>query len=182
MKIYTRTGDKGETSLFAGGRVPKHHLRVETYGTVDELNAFIGVIRAEDVPQSADEWLEDIQNDLLVIGADLATPMEQSPEWLTRLSGEKIEQLEAWIDMMDKDLPALQNFILPGGIKAAATTHVARTVCRRAERCCTALQEQSEINETVLTYLNRLSDFFFVLARWLNIQAGEPETRWYGRS
>ncbi|MGB1286667.1 MAG: cob(I)yrinic acid a,c-diamide adenosyltransferase [Aggregatilineales bacterium] len=178
MKIYTKTGDTGETSLFAGGRVPKHHLRVETYGTVDELNSIIGLIRAEDIPAAADTSLETIQNDLLIIGADLATPMEANPEWLVRLTADKVTPLENQIDTMEADLPQLQNFILPGGTRAAASAHVARTVCRRAERLCTALAENHEINPAVLQYLNRLSDFCFVLARWLNLQAGESETRW----
>lgn len=182
MKIYTKTGDKGTTSLFAGGRVPKHHLRVEVYGTVDELNSFVGLIRATAENEKIDGWLHQIQNELFVIGADLATPMDAKADWLTRLEEGREAQIEAWIDELDEDLEPLKNFVLPGGTIAACHAHVARTVCRRAERHCTALSEAEAINPPVLAYLNRLSDFFFALARWLNKQADVSETRWAVRS
>lgn len=178
MKIYTKTGDKGETSLFTGGRVPKHDLRVEAYGTVDELNSYLGMIRTYDLPAPAPEWLEDVQNVLFTIGADLATPLDAKAEWLVRLDGAPAERLEGQIDTMDEALAPLTNFILPGGTPSAATTHIARTVCRRAERMGVALAEEQPINEHVIVYLNRLSDFLFTLSRWLNHHAGESETKW----
>jgi len=183
MKIYTKTGDDGTTSLFAGGRVSKHHLRVEAYGTVDELNSFVGLIRATSEHKNIDEWLEVIQNELFNIGADLATPMDaENVDWLKRLEASPAEQIEIWIDTLDKDLDPLKNFVLPGGTIAACHTHVARTVCRRAERLCVALSESDAINNNVLVYLNRLSDFFFALARWLNKKADIPESKWAVRS
>ncbi len=182
MKIYTRTGDKGETSLFSGGRVRKDHLRVETYGTVDELNSILGLVRAESLPEIAQQRLERVQNELFIIGADLATPMDHSPAWLKRLEESTIESLEIEIDQMAAELPPLKNFILPGGTRAAATVQVARTVCRRAERLTVSLAADEAINLAVITYLNRLSDWLFTLARWINLQADEPETRWTARS
>lgn len=181
MKIYTKTGDSGETSLFAGGRVRKDHVRVEAYGTVDELNSFIGMVRSYALPPQANAWLEHIQNHLFVVGADLATPLDSTPKWLVRLDDQPIAFLENAIDQMDEDLPKMTAFILPGGVPAAAMLHVARTVCRRAERACVTLKHEAAINEAVLRYLNRLSDFLFTLARWVNLQAGEPETKWISR-
>jgi len=182
MKIYTKTGDQGETSLFAGGRVRKDHVRVEAYGTVDELNSLLGVVRSYDLPDQAEAWLEAVQNVLFVVGADLATPMDSSPKWLVRLDEQPITALEQAIDRMDQDLPKMTAFILPGGVPAAAALHVARTVCRRAERVCVSLAADEPINPLVLIYLNRLSDFLFTLARWVNLQAGETETKWISRS
>ncbi|MBE2182061.1 MAG: cob(I)yrinic acid a,c-diamide adenosyltransferase [Anaerolineae bacterium] len=181
MKIYTRGGDKGETSLFSGGRVRKDHLRVEAYGTVDELNSVLGLVRAESLPEIAQERLERVQNELFVIGADLATPMDTSPAWLKRLEESAVEPLENEIDQMTAELPPLKNFILPGGTRAAATVHIARTVCRRAERLTVSLTSEDTINPAVIIYLNRLSDWLFTLARWINLRAGEPETRWAAR-
>ncbi|MDX2160381.1 MAG: cob(I)yrinic acid a,c-diamide adenosyltransferase [bacterium] len=181
MKIYTRTGDAGETSLFAGGRVLKSHMRVEAYGTVDELNSLIGLARAHGLPALADAWLTRIQNELFTVGADLATPLDAKADWLVRLDTAPVDALEADIDRMTGELPELKNFILPGGTPAAAALHVGRTVCRRAERVCVALGQHEPINEHVLVYLNRLSDFLFTLARWVNTQAGESETRWQVR-
>lgn len=181
MKIYTRTGDDGETSLFAGGRVRKSHLRVETYGTVDELNSWLGAVRAGGLPPQADTWLERVQNELFTLGADLATPMDSSPAWLVRMEGGPSVALEANIDQMDAELEPLRAFILPGGTPAAASLHIARTVCRRAERACVALAEHEPINPVAVQYLNRLSDFLFTLARWVNLKAGESETKWTAR-
>jgi cob(I)alamin adenosyltransferase len=178
MKIYTRTGDDGETSLFAGGRVHKDHLRVDAYGTVDELNSTLGVVRSYDLPAQAEAWLTQIQNELFVLGADLATPMEANPAWLVRVPADAATFLEAAIDEMDTTLDPLKAFILPGGTPPAAMLHVARTVCRRAERVCVALRDREGVNPHALVYLNRLSDFLFTLARWVNQQAGEPETKW----
>jgi cob(I)alamin adenosyltransferase len=181
MKIYTRTGDDGTTSLFSGGRVGKNHLRVETYGTVDELNSLLGLVRAYALPEKVSQWLERIQNELFVVGADLATPMDSNPSWLVRLEEGPITLLEENIDWMEAHMEQPKAFILPGGTIPAATLHVARTVCRRAERLCVALVEHEPINPPVLRYLNRLSDFLFVLARYVNHVAGEPETKWLTR-
>jgi cob(I)alamin adenosyltransferase len=181
MKIYTKTGDDGTTSLFSGGRVPKTHLRVEAYGTVDELNSVIGLARAHKPHSQTDVWLMQIQNHLLRMGADLATPMDAKADWVVRIDAETVAWLETTIDTMTAQLPELKNFILPGGTPSAATLHVARTVCRRAERLVVALTEQENIGEYPLVYLNRLSDFLFTLARWENHQAGESEEKWLVR-
>jgi cob(I)alamin adenosyltransferase len=182
MKIYTKTGDQGETSLFAGGRVRKNHLRVEAYGTVDELNSCLGLARSFNLPAQADAWLEIVQNDLFTLGADLATPDAAKAEWLVRVKMEQVTPLEGWIDAMDADLPPLKNFILPGGTSGAGALHLARTICRRAERIAVQLGEEDTINTLVIMYLNRLSDFLFTLARWVNFQAGESETKWSVRT
>jgi cob(I)alamin adenosyltransferase len=181
MKIYTRTGDTGETSLFSGGRVSKTHLRVEAYGTVDELNSLIGLARAYRPHPQTDQWLEQVQNQLFHLGADLATPLNAKAEWVVRMNAETVNWLETTIDQITGDLPELKHFILPGGSLAAAQIHVARTVCRRVERLAVALQAHEALGEHVLTYLNRLSDFLFVLARWENKQAGIPEDQWSAR-
>ncbi len=178
MKIYTRTGDGGDTGLFGGGRVRKHHIRVEAYGTVDELNSWLGVIRTYPLPEQAGRWLETIQNDLFRLGADLATPAEAPPERAVRLEPAAVAALEQAIDTMDVDLPPLASFILPGGTPGAAALHVARTVCRRAERVAVALADVEAVNPAAIMYLNRLSDFLFTLARWINLQAGESEVHW----
>jgi cob(I)alamin adenosyltransferase len=182
MKIYTKTGDKGDTALFSGGRVPKHHLRVESYGTIDELNSILGVVRASKPSSQTDTWLEDLQNQLFHLGADLATPLDAKVDWISRVKPAQVEWLEETIDTMTEELEPLVNFILPGGTMAAAQLHVARTVCRRAERLITALQETEEINASSLVYINRLSDWLFTLARYENLQAGEPESKWVVRS
>jgi len=182
MKIYTKTGDKGDTALFSGGRVPKHHLRVESYGTIDELNSIVGVVRATQPSAQTDTWLEELQNQLFHLGADLATPMDAKADWIARVTAEQVEWLEETIDTMTEQLDPLSNFILPGGTMAGAQLHVARTVCRRAERIVSALQEAEEINTFSLIYINRLSDWLFTLARYENKQAGEPESKWVVRS
>jgi cob(I)alamin adenosyltransferase len=178
MKIYTKTGDDGTTSLFSGGRVAKTHLRVEAYGTVDELNSVLGVARAHKPQPQTDEWLARIQRQLFHLGADLATPLDAKADWVVRIDAEAINWLETTIDRMTAELPELRNFILPGGTPAAAQLHVARTVCRRAERLVVALQTDESLGDYVLVYLNRLSDFLFTLARWENMQAGEPDEKW----
>jgi len=178
MKIYTRTGDDGTTSLFAGGRVPKHHLRVEAYGTVDELNSLLGVVRAWKPNPQTDAWLGQVQRQLFNLGADLATPLNAKSSQIVRADAAMVTWLEETIDRMDADLPPLTSFILPGGSPAGAQLHVARTVCRRAERLVTALHEHEAISEQVLPYLNRLADFLFTIARWENMQAGVPEEKW----
>jgi cob(I)alamin adenosyltransferase len=181
MKLYTKTGDDGTTSLFSGGRVSKHHLRVEAYGTVDELNSVIGVARAHQPHPQTEEWLERIQNQLFHLGADLATPLDAKADWVVRLEAETVRWLETTIDTLTEPLPELKNFILPGGSLVAAQLHVARTVCRRAERLVVALKEHEAVNEQALIYLNRLSDFLFTLARWENWQSGIAEEKWIVR-
>ena len=176
MKIYTRSGDDGTTALFSGGRVAKTHLRVETYGTVDELNSVLGVVRAHQ-PHS-DAWLMAIQKQLFHLGADLSTPLDATSEWVVRVDAAQVAWLESIIDEMTAQLPPLRNFILPGGTPAAAQLHVARTVCRRAERLAVALAASEALNEHILPYLNRLSDALFTLARWENQQAAMPEEKW----
>jgi cob(I)alamin adenosyltransferase len=181
MKIYTRTGDDGTTGLFAGGRVAKTHPRVEAYGTVDELNSAIGLARAHRPSSQGDQWLAQAQHDLFVLGADLATPQDAKADWVMRLDDAAVNWLEAAIDQMTAALPELKHFILPGGTLAAAQLHVARTICRRAERCAVALGQHEAIGDHVVIYLNRLSDFLFTLARWENHQAGVAEATWSAR-
>lgn len=178
MKIYTRTGDDGSTSLFSGGRVSKTDLRVEAYGTVDELNSILGVARAHTPHDQTNSWLEHVQNRLFYLGADLATPLDAKQDWVVRLDAEATAWLEQTIDQMTAELPELKHFILPGGSAAAAHLHVARTVCRRAERISVALSGHEDIGPHVVVYLNRLSDFLFTLARWENHQAGIAEAKW----
>jgi cob(I)alamin adenosyltransferase len=178
MKIYTRTGDDGTTGLFSGGRIAKTHLRVIAYGTVDELNSVIGVARSLQPGKQADSWLERVQNQLFHLGADLATPLEAESDYVVRVSAAEIAWLEESIDHMTDELPELKNFILPGGTPAAAHLHVARTICRRAERCAVELAQTEAINDQLVPYLNRLSDWLFVLARWENQRAGVPEEKW----
>ena len=183
-KIYTKTGDDGRTGLFGGGRVPKDHLRVEAYGDVDELNAVIGVSRSVDMMPRVDEVLAPVQRDLLAIGALLATPHpEKHKEALekARISGKRIAQLEQAIDDGEAELEPLKAFILPGGTPKAAALHVARTVCRRAERAVIRLQgveKGDPVPQIVIVYLNRLSDLLFVLARVANRRAGAGEVTW----
>jgi cob(I)alamin adenosyltransferase len=178
MKIYTKTGDDGETGLFGGGRVRKDHARIEAYGTVDELNAVLGILRAESLPAELDTELSRIQNELFDIGAELATPQ---PSILPhRLTNASIERLEKLIDQLEQELAPLKTFILPGGVKGAGFLHLARTVCRRAERCVVRLQDYTEqlISTEITIYLNRLSDLFFVMARVVNHRAGQDDVPW----
>lgn len=182
MKIYTRTGDDGTTSLFSGGRVLKAHLRVEAYGTIDELNSMLGVVRAHQPHADTNNWLERIQNQLFHLGADLATPLDSDSPWVVRVDPVNIAWLESLIDQMTDDLPPLSHFILPGGSIPAAHLHVARTICRRAERVTVELAENETIGPHVIEYINRLSDFLFVLSRWENAQSGVSETEWRPRT
>ena len=188
MKIYTRTGDEGTTGLFGGGRVQKDHPRIAAYGTVDETNSLVGMARAhlrsldaEETPAgiSLDALLRHLQEDLFTVGADLATPVGSKPV-VPRIEGAHVEQLETHIDAFQRELPELKQFILPGGAPGGATLHAARTTCRRAERLAVRAEAEDEeaLNHHALVYLNRLSDLFFVLARWTNRQAGEHEDRW----
>jgi len=178
MKIYTKTGDKGETSLFGGGRVRKNHARVEAYGTIDELNAALGVALSAGPPEPIDQWLREVQGHLFHLGSDLATPLDSKTDRATRIAQSQVSWLEDAIDQMTEQLEPLRNFILPGGTPVAAQLHVARTVCRRAERQIVALQETSETNALAVVYINRLSDWLFTLARYENALAGESELKW----
>lgn len=176
MKVYTRTGDAGDTSLFSGGRVAKDHHRIEAYGTVDELVSLLGLLRCEPLPEMIDERLVAIQRDLFAVGAALADPggrlEHDSRAW-------DVESVEDWIDAMDDELETLTAFILPGGSRAAALAHVARTVCRRAERRVNVVAgDAGGVPGGLLPYLNRLSDALFVLARFINARGGVPETEW----
>lgn len=183
MKIYTKTGDDGTTGLFGGGRVSKADLRVEAYGTVDELNSVLGVARTSAEDAGMDAILAELQHDLFVVGADLATPLrpEGDKPWVQRLPADASARLERFIDRCEDDLEPLKNFILPGGTPQAAQLHLARTVCRRAERLVVALQDQVELTPSVLPWLNRLSDLLFVLGRWANHRAKREEVIWAPR-
>ncbi|NND78201.1 MAG: cob(I)yrinic acid a,c-diamide adenosyltransferase [Flavobacteriales bacterium] len=176
MKIYTKTGDKGTTSLFGGTRVSKDDIRIEAYGTTDELNAWIGVVRdhADDEDSAA---LSKIQNTLFNIGSILATEKKTSIE-LPNIEENDIVALERWMDRMSEDLPPLKNFVLPGGDPSVSFCHVARTVCRRAERRVISLSDTAEIPENVVIYLNRLSDLLFILARKLTFSRRAKEVLW----
>ena len=178
MKIYTKTGDDGTTGLFGGERVPKDAERIDAYGTVDELNAVIGIVRCQNKNPKLDGFLHKVQNDLFNLGADLATPMKVKNDYITRIQSKDSERLEKWIDELDAELPALTNFILPGGHPSAAYLHLARNVCRRAERLTVGLSHKESISSEVLIYLNRLSDLLFVLARWINLREGTAEIKW----
>ena len=181
MKIYTKTGDKGDTGLFGGGRVPKDHPRVSAYGEVDELNSFLGLARATEPLPRIDEILLAIQRDLLAIGALLATPnREKMREHLlkARVDDTRIHELEQAIDAADLELEPLKAFIIPGGSSKGAMLHVCRTVCRRAERAVVAMAETESIPDIAIVYLNRLSDLLFTLARLANRRAGGAEETW----
>ena len=181
LKIYTKTGDDGQTALFGGGRVEKDHPRVEAYGDVDELNACLGMVRAAEMMPRIDEGLVPIQRDLFSIGALLATPdRDKMREQLqkARIDDERIGELERAIDDCERELEPLKSFILPGGTPKSAALHVARTVCRRAERRVVALQRGDDLPDLVVIYLNRLSDLLFMLARVANKRAGAGEVTW----
>lgn len=185
-RVYTRTGDRGETGLAGGRRVPKDHLRIETYGTVDELNAIVGLARAflKDLPATLpqagrlDTELHRIQNRLFDLGGILAIPPGKTPPRMPEIPADEVRHLEALMDSCQKDLKPLEEFILPGGGKVAGFLHQARTVCRRAERLCVRLSREETVAAEVLKYLNRLNDTFFVLARWVALAQQEPETLW----
>jgi cob(I)alamin adenosyltransferase len=181
MKIYTKTGDAGETGLFGGGRVPKDDLRVEAYGDVDELNAAIGLARSIETMPRVDEVLVPIQRDLFAVGALLATPdREKMAQHLekARITEDRIQELEHAIDDAELELEPLRAFVIPGGSPKAAALHVARTVCRRAERNVVRLQRDVELPPLAVIYLNRLSDLLFTLARLANRRAGTGEVTW----
>jgi cob(I)alamin adenosyltransferase len=188
MKVYTKTGDKGTTALFGGTRVPKHHIRIESYGTVDELNSYIGLIRDQEINPLYKNVLIEVQDRLFTVGAILATP----PEKEVLKNGEKrlqnlgiteadIEYLEKEIDAMETELPPMTHFVLPGGHTTVSYCHIARCVCRRAERLATHLNDIEPTDELVLKYLNRLSDYLFVLARKLSHDLNANEVQWIPR-
>jgi len=181
MKIYTKTGDKGFTSLIGGTRVPKHHLRIESYGTVDELNSYIGLIRDQDITDHYKDVLKHIQDRLFTIGASLAADPERSKMVIPDLNLADIELLEYEMDTMDEQLPQLKHFILPGGDNAISFCHIARCVCRRAERIVVHLAEESTVDEKVSIYLNRLSDYLFTLSRKIGSEHNVPENKWIPR-
>lgn len=180
-RIYTRTGDRGETGLVGGQRVPKDTLRIEVFGTVDELNSFVGLVRISSHDQQLAELekiFERIQHELFNLGSVLATlPADLHPHQ-PRITQETIHQLEREIDHYNEGLPALRSFVLPGGSRLCAELHVCRTVCRRAERLLVTLGRQEETPPEALLYLNRLSDVFFVWSRWVNVALGVPEALW----
>ncbi|HVX60510.1 MAG TPA: cob(I)yrinic acid a,c-diamide adenosyltransferase [Pirellulales bacterium] len=177
MKIYTKTGDQGETGLFGGPRVRKDHPRIEAYGEIDELNAVLGLVRAEAPPPDVDGLLAEIQNLLFDVGAELATP-EPERMGTAGISAAHVGRIEAAIDQYEARLPPLKAFILPGGTRVAAGLHLARTVCRRAERRLVLLAALEPISQPLMIYVNRLSDLLFVLAREANRAAGRPDVCW----
>lgn len=188
MKIYTKTGDGGQTALYGGERVSKASARVEAYGTVDELNSFIGLARSECLQQNISEQLKKIQFDLFTLGSEAATPADKltlangMPRLALTISDEDIDGLEKWVDALEENLEPLQFFILPAGGKPSAALHVCRTVCRRAERSLVFLSQHEEVRPVLIKYLNRLSDYLFVAARYVSKMNGEAEEYWNPRT
>ena len=185
MKIYTKTGDQGTTALFGGTRVPKHHLRIEAYGTLDELNAHLGLIRDQNIDSHHRDFLIAIQKQLFTAGAVLATDpkkarLKNGKDRLNikHITDDDVSMLEQEMDLQDTKLPAMTHFILPGGHPAVSYCHVARCICRRAERCATALYEHQPFDQELLRYINRLSDYLFVLARILSQELSVKEVQW----
>jgi cob(I)alamin adenosyltransferase len=185
MKIYTKTGDNGITSLFGGTRVPKHHIRINSYGTVDELNSWLGLIRDQPIDRHSKAMLQSIQEKLFTVGAILATEpdkamLKNGKERLNipLIDDADVELLEFEMDAMDQNLPPMTHFILPGGHPTVSYCHIARTVCRRAERMTTLLYEQESFDDKVLCYMNRLSDYLFVLARKFSNDLKVEEIKW----
>ena len=177
MKIYTKKGDQGTTSLYGGSKISKDSIRIHSYGTVDELNSTLGIVLTYSVSEKGEEILKNLQNQLFVLGADLATPRSKK-EKIERIGESDIQKLEDWIDELQEKLEPLTAFILPGGSPAGSFLHLARTVCRRAERFAVSLKSQETLSDNPVIYLNRLSDLLFVLARYENLEAGQTETKW----
>lgn len=178
-KIYTKTGDDGTTALFGGMRLKKHHIRIEAYGTVDETNSVIGIAIASNAPEPIKQTLTELSALLFTVGSDLATPLDPPPSFaIPRVEAHHIEWLEHLIDEYTEQLPPLKTFILPGGTSCAAQLHLARTVCRRAERLCVLLAEQEDIGEHVVRFLNRCSDYLFTCARMVNHLQNTPDIPW----
>ena len=177
-KIYTKTGDNGYTTLLGGTKVPKSHHRITSFGSVDELNSYIGLLAAYTINAPHAALLKNIQDNLFTIGAYLANDPESSKMVIETVKPKQVESIEKAIDAMQAELPELKNFILPGGHKEVAFAHIARTVCRRAERDVVFLNEQEPVDEHILQYLNRLSDYIFVLSRWMGKAMNAPEVIW----
>lgn len=180
LKVYTKTGDTGTTSLFGGKRIDKNSARIEAYGCVDELNSLIGTVIAMNPQADVSRKLIRVQGELFVLGTDLATPTDVKVK-IPRITKTYVNRLEKEIDLLDKKLPALKNFILPGGSIAGANLHLTRTVSRRVERSIVALAKEERINPLALSYVNRLSDWLFVLARYINNEESVKEVVWKGR-
>ncbi|HTF04017.1 MAG TPA: cob(I)yrinic acid a,c-diamide adenosyltransferase [Bacteroidia bacterium] len=178
MKIYTKTGDKGLTSLIGGTRVPKHHIRIEAYGTIDELNSWIGVIRDCITEEKTKQLLIQIQDQLFTIGSQLASDPEKSHMKLPEITDGHVAAMETEMDAIDKVAPPMRNFVLPGGHLTVSYCHVARCVCRRAERCVIHLSESEPVEEIIIRYINRLSDYLFMLSRKLTHELGAEEIPW----
>ncbi len=184
MKIYTKTGDEGTTALFGGTRVPKHHIRIQSYGTVDELNSWLGLLRDQQVASRHSDFLLSVQDRLFTMGSMLATEPDASPPRggeLPKLLPADVASLEHEIDALNESLPPMTHFVLPGGHPSVSYCHIARTVCRRAERMTTLLDEHSQVPALVLAYLNRLSDYLFVLARKWSAELQADEIKWVPR-
>ena len=181
MKIYTKTGDLGTTALLGGSRVPKHHLRIEAYGTLDELNSHIGFLRDQGINKRSTEELLEVQDRLFTLGSLLASEPGKSKVKIPEISGSDVIYLEDAIDQMNENLPPMRNFVLPGGHQAVSACHIARCVCRRSERIIVQLSESSEVPAIVLEYMNRLSDYLFILSRFLSAEFGANETPWKPR-
>jgi cob(I)alamin adenosyltransferase len=182
MKIYTKTGDEGNTSLLGGTRVPKNHLRIEAYGSIDELNSYIGLIRSYDINEVHKTTLFDIQHHLFVIGSILASDPSKSNIKIPSISSDEVVFLEHQIDWMNERLPELKNFVLPGGNQVASHCHIARCICRRTERLVVGLNADSKVDDIILQFLNRLSDYLFVLSRKLCYEHNVEEVLWITRS
>jgi len=181
MKVYTKTGDDGTTGLFGGARVPKHHIRIESYGTVDELNSYIGLLRHRDIDPKSSEVLAEIQDRLFTVGAVLATDPSKDKMKTPDILESDIQLLESEIDHMNEQLPEMRSFVLPGGNDSVGFCHIARCVCRRAERLTVLLNEKEPISPIVIKYLNRLSDYLFVLSRKITQDNNLQETPWKPR-
>lgn len=181
MKIYTKTGDKGTTSLIGGTRLSKAHVRIDAYGTVDELNSYIGMLRDQPVNEKRRELLKEIQDRLFTIGSHLASESDQKKRMLPDLTEEDIVLLENEMDQIDSQIPPLRAFVLPGGHQSVSFGHIARTVCRRAERAVIHLQQGEEVESSVIRYLNRLSDYLFMLCRIMTYELGIEEVTWQPR-
>ena len=181
MKIYTRKGDQGNTGLIGGTRVAKNHIRIESYGTVDELNSYIGLIRDQEIDKETKKTLLEIQDRLFTLGSLLAEDPEKSKMILPKLIQSDIDYLEKEIDLMDEKLEAMKTFVLPGGHTIVSYCHIARCICRRAERTCVDLAENVDVDPLIISYLNRLSDYLFTLSRKLTKDLGVVEIPWIAR-
>ncbi|UII33016.1 cob(I)yrinic acid a,c-diamide adenosyltransferase [Fulvivirga ulvae] len=181
MKVYTKTGDKGTTALFGGARVSKSHERIDAYGTIDELNSYIGLVRDQEVNEKRKDVLVEVQDRLFTVGSILATEPGNTKVKVPELQYADIESLEREIDKMEEELPPMKNFVLPGGHVSVSFCHVARCVCRRAERLVVGLNDHEPVHTTVIQYLNRLSDYLFVLSRKMSKELNAEETPWKPR-